>query len=67
MPVIKEKDKDYRKKGGRLGHLRVTIPVDIRNMIKITAKDYIEWEVDTTKNTLKAKLIKIDKRPYKKQ
>lgn len=62
MPVILEKDFKYRKKGGRHGHIRVTIPIEIRERIRIDKKDVIEWEVDTTKKTLKAKLIKGEKK-----
>jgi len=58
MPVIIEADKKYRKKGGRLGHRRVTIPVEIRKRIKINKGDCIEWEVDTIKKTLKGTLLK---------
>jgi len=61
MPVIVEKDKKYRKKGGRLGHRRITIPVEIREYIEVEKGDFVEWEVDTTKKTLKAKFIKGEK------
>ena len=53
-------DTDSRKsnKVSRIGHMRVTIPKDIRDKIKIGVNDFIEWEVDTTKKTLKANLIR---------
>jgi len=58
MPVTVDKDKKYRKKGGRLGHRRVSIPVEIREYIEVEKGDFVEWEVDTTKKTLKGKFIK---------
>lgn len=60
MPITIETDKKYRKKGGRLGHRRITIPVEIRKHIPVEKGDYVEWEVDTTKKTLKGKFIKND-------
>ena len=57
MSILEEKDKKYRKKGGRLGHRRVSIPIEIRTFLEVSKGD-IEWEVDTTRKTLKGKLIK---------
>ena len=62
MPVTVEKDHRKNKKSGRFGHRRITIPVEIREFIKVEKGDYVEWEVDTTKKTLKGKFIKKEKK-----
>ncbi len=59
--LILEKDLKYRKKGGKLGHIRVTIPVEIREQIKLKKNQAIEWVVDSEKKTLKGKLVTIKK------
>ena len=51
---------DNRRKGKKkhgLHNRRVTIPVELRQFIKFDKGDFIEWEVDTVKKTLKGKLI----------
>jgi len=62
MPILEEKQRKDRKnlKGHGGNHMRVTIPFEIRQFISITKKDYIEWEIDTIKKTMKGTLRKDD-------
>jgi hypothetical protein len=59
VPVLEDRHNKTSKKHGQ-GHLRITIPVEIRNFVKISKQDFIEWKVDTIKKTLTGKLIKND-------
>ena len=56
MPILEESKRTNKRHGH--GHKRVTIPKELDEFIQITKKDYIEWEVDTKKKTLKGKFIK---------
>lgn len=62
MPVLE--DRRYRNKKDRKRHgdkhRRVTIPVEIRKLIKVNKGDWIEWICDTKKKTLIGRLIKND-------
>lgn len=55
MPILQEKAR-YGKHG--IGNQRVTIPIEIRDKIKTTSNDFIEWEADTEANTLIGRLVK---------
>ena len=60
MPITVETDYRKNTKSGRLGHRRITIPVEIREHFKVEKGDFVEWELDTTKQTLIGRFIKND-------
>lgn len=64
MPVLEDNRSKSRSKKGKKKHgdkhRRVTIPVEIRKFVNVNKGDWIEWEVDTKKKTLRGKLIKND-------
>ena len=65
VPVLQESPRTNKRHGH--GHKRVTIPKELDGFIKISSKDFIEWEVDTNKKTLIGRLIRNDVKKRKKK
>ena len=63
MTIGTDVDKRKSTKASKIGHMRISIPKEVREIIEITSKDFIEWVVDTNKNTLTGKLVKNDLKP----
>ena len=56
MPVLRESRRKQTKRSGK-GSLRVTIPYSLAQYIDIRENDFMDWEVDTDKNTLTGVLV----------
>lgn len=62
VPILIDRKKDTSKNKKLKGHRRVTIPLEVRDFLEVGKGDYIEWEVDSSKHTLKGKLIRAERR-----